>query len=136
MSEVTDALANLHAAIAKHERANVLDVVRKALDAYGSTSEPSAAAPARAKAPRAARAPRRGGGKARAKGEKRTPEELDALVLDLHRYILKNQGQRIEPIAAGMGVTTRELNLPMKKLIAERAVTAKGHKRATTYQAR
>ena len=48
-------------------------------------------------------------------------------------YIAKHPGQRIEQIGAAMGVSTKSLVLPSKKLIASKAVFTRGNKRATTY---
>ena len=76
-----------------------------------------------AKAPRAARA----------KGAKRSPDELEKLTTQLLTYIKGNAGQRIEQIADGMGTSTKELNLPAKKLLSTKAIKTKGHKRATQY---
>jgi len=80
-------------------------------------------------------APVRGGGR-REKGQKRDPAEIERLTGRLLDYIKGNAGQRIEQIAAGMGTVTKELNLPVKKLIAQKALKTKGQKRATQYFAR
>jgi hypothetical protein len=72
----------------------------------------------------------------RRKGEKRAPEQLAALVDKLYAAIKGKTGQRIEEIAGTLGVTTKELTLPAKKLIAEKRVSTKGQKRATRYFAR
>jgi HPt (histidine-containing phosphotransfer) domain-containing protein len=72
----------------------------------------------------------------RKKGAKRTPEELEQLIKKLHSYIGKNPGQRIEQIAQGLDISTKELNLPAKKLISEKKLSTKGQKRATTYFAK
>lgn len=93
---------------------------------------------------RGGRRPGRGVGKvargaapaARARGQKRTPEELEKLTADLRAYIVKNPGQRIEQIGQGMGVPTKELALPAKKLIGDKKLSTKGAKRATTYFAK
>lgn len=69
----------------------------------------------------------------RAKGAKRSPEELEELTSRLAAYVKSNPGQRIEQIAAEMGVSTKELNLPAKKLLADRVLKTKGQKRATQY---
>ena len=45
----------------------------------------------------------------RKKGAKRTPEELEQLIKKLHSYIGKNPGQRIEQIAQGLDISTKEL---------------------------
>lgn len=71
-----------------------------------------------------------------ARGTKRAPEEIEKLTVELHRYMLRNPGQRIEQIAKAMGVTTRELNLPIKKLHARKLLKTKGQKRATAYSTR
>ncbi|HET9959095.1 MAG TPA: hypothetical protein VFQ61_31610 [Polyangiaceae bacterium] len=77
--------------------------------------------------------PRAAGGPARAKGAKRSPEELEELTTQLLEYIKNNPGQRIEQIAEGLGTSTKELNLPAKKLLNTKAIKTKGHKRATQY---
>jgi hypothetical protein len=72
----------------------------------------------------------------RKKGAKRTADELEQLIKKLHGYIAKNPGQRIEQIAQGLDITTKELNLPAKKLIGDKKLSTKGQKRATTYFAK
>lgn len=72
----------------------------------------------------------------RKKGSKRTPEELEALVKQLHSHIIKNPGQRIEQISKTLGVSTKEFVLPIKKLVSEKKISTKGAKRATTYFAK
>ncbi len=67
---------------------------------------------------------------------KRTPDELQGLSSTLLEYVTKNPGQRIEAIAAGLGISTKELNLPAKKLLADKQLKTKGHKRATEYFAK
>jgi len=80
---------------------------------------------------------RRGGApisaRSRAKGAKRSPDELENLTSQLLAYVKGNPGQRIEQIAQGMGTSTKELNLPAKKLLAKKSLRTKGHKRATQY---
>lgn len=82
---------------------------------------------------------RRGGGTAalrsssRSKGAKRPPQEIAKLVGKLRDYVKAHPGERIEQIAKGMGVSTRELNLPAKKLLAEKVLKTRGEKRATKY---
>jgi hypothetical protein len=67
------------------------------------------------------------------KGAKRPPGEISKLTARLLEYVKAHKGERVEQIAKGMGVSTRELNLPVKKLIATKAIRTKGHKRATQY---
>jgi hypothetical protein len=82
----------------------------------------------------------RGGGRGRAasreKGAKRPPDEIERLTGKLLDYVKGNPGQRIEQIADGMSTSTKELNLPAKKLIAGKQLRTKGQKRATQYFAR
>lgn len=79
---------------------------------------------ARAASPRAA---------SRRKGGKRDPGDLAALTDKLYAQIKGNAGQRIEQIAGAMGVGTKELALPAKKLIAAKKVRTTGTRRATKY---
>jgi len=69
----------------------------------------------------------------RAKGAKRPPGEIAKLVGRLRDYVKAHPGQRIEQIAKGMGTSTRELNLPAKKLLSQKALKTRGEKRATKY---
>jgi hypothetical protein len=64
---------------------------------------------------------------------KRSPAELAALVKKLHSHIAKNPGLRIEKIGSGLGVPTKALVLPIKRLISARKLSTKGQKRATVY---
>jgi hypothetical protein len=70
---------------------------------------------------------------ARTKGAKRAPQEIERLTSRLADYVKSNPGQRIEQIAKGMGTSTKELNLPVKKLVAEKTIKTRGQKRATQY---
>jgi DNA-binding NtrC family response regulator len=90
-------------------------------------------APATRRGPKPGRAAAKPVSTRRQKGAKRAPEELEALVKKLHAYVTKNPGQRIEQVGQALGIATKELSLPVKKLVAEKRLTTKGHKRATTY---
>jgi hypothetical protein len=67
------------------------------------------------------------------KGAKRPPDEIVKLTSRLLEYVKGHKGERIEQIAKGMGVSTRELNLPVKKLISNKSIRTRGQKRATQY---
>lgn len=58
-------------------------------------------------------------------------ETLKAAVLD---YVKKNPGQRMIEIAPALGIESKMLQLPMKKLVKDKAVKAKGVKTNTTYE--
>ena len=72
----------------------------------------------------------------RAKGAKRSPEEFEALTKAFLGYVKKNPGQRVEQIGKAIGISTKELALPVQKLLREKAISKKGQRRATTYSAR
>ncbi|HEY0193452.1 MAG TPA: hypothetical protein VGC42_20185 [Kofleriaceae bacterium] len=67
------------------------------------------------------------------RGAKRTSADLDALSERFSTFVRTNPGMRIEQINKELGTTTKDLALPIRKLISEGAVTAKGQKRSTTY---
>jgi hypothetical protein len=136
--------------------ANISDTIRAALDAFvndlSSLIQEAALESVEQALAEASTIPGRGGRGGRAartaapsfvslsqnrkKGAKRTPEELEQLIKKLHGYIAKNPGQRIEQIAQGLDISTKELNLPAKKLISDKKLSTKGQKRATTYFAK
>jgi hypothetical protein len=72
-------------------------------------------------------------GSVSAKAGKRTSEEIEVLSGRLYDFIKANPGQRTEQIGTALGLTTRELVLPMRKLIRDGQLKTKGQKRATTY---
>jgi hypothetical protein len=76
------------------------------------------------------------GNGARGKGEKRPPDELKALSDKFVAFVTKNPGMRIEQINGQLGTSTKELALPIRKLIAEGVIKGKGEKRSTTYFAK
>jgi len=86
-----------------------------------------------------AAAPRAKGGKRASaafvakRGGKRTAKELEQQGSAIVTMIRQTPGIRADQLAKAMGVMTRDLALPIKKLLAERAITKKGQKRATAY---
>jgi hypothetical protein len=67
------------------------------------------------------------------RGAKRTSADLEALSEKFASFVKANPGLRIEQINKQLGTTTKDLALPIRKLISEGAVSAKGQKRSTTY---
>lgn len=67
------------------------------------------------------------------RGAKRTAADLEALSEQVATFISTNPGLRIEQINKELGTTTKDLALPIRKLISEGAINAKGQKRSTTY---
>ena len=89
----------------------------------------AAAAPARSTARATARVP----AAPRRKGQKRDPALLAHTTDSLLAFIKTNKGQRIEEISKSLGVSTKELALPAKKLISTKKIKTKGQRRATRY---
>lgn len=69
----------------------------------------------------------------RGRGSKRTADELDVLAEQFHAFVTKHPGMRIEQINKQLNTTTKDLALPIRKLITEGALKTKGEKRSTTY---
>jgi hypothetical protein len=133
---IRDRVEQFAAELAELIRESAMETVSAALagarpsPGRGGRRAAGAAAPARAAAARGR------AGAAREKGAKRPPDEIERLTTRLFDYVKGNPGQRIEQIADGMGTTTKELNLPAKKLLAGKQLRTKGQKRATQYFAR
>lgn len=73
------------------------------------------------------------GGRGRGKGIKRSSDELDTLSDRFVEFVKENPGLRIEQINKQLGTSTKDLALPIRKLVAEGAIKVKGQKRSTTY---
>jgi hypothetical protein len=101
-------------------------------DTLGSTLSSDALAPIATSAKRSAAAP----GRKRAKGAKRTQEEIAAQGKTVLAYVKKNPGSRAEQISKETGVESKDLALVIKNLLAEKALSRKGVKRATSYTAK
>lgn len=67
------------------------------------------------------------------RGAKRTAADLDALSEKFASFVKANPGLRIEQINKQLGTTTKDLALPIRKLISDGVISAKGQKRSTTY---
>jgi hypothetical protein len=74
----------------------------------------------------------RGGG-GRRRGAKRTSSDLDQLGEDFHSFVSKHPGMRIEQINKQLSTTTKDLALPIRKMIADGSLKTKGEKRSTMY---
>ena|SRR5665647_638154 len=72
-------------------------------------------------------------GAGRARGAKRDTSELDKLGEKFLSFVSKHPGLRIEQINAELGTGTKNLALPIKKLLAAKAVRTTGTRRATKY---
>lgn len=104
----------------------------------GRPRKNAAAGPIAAAAPAGAAGSKSGASAAgkparRAKRAKRTSADVDATAAALLAYVAANEGQSIEQIGKGMGVATKELKLPVIKLMEAKKLKTKGQKRGTKY---
>jgi hypothetical protein len=67
------------------------------------------------------------------RGAKRSAESLEAMQTKVLGFIKSHPGLRIEEINHELGTTTKDLALPMRKLIAGKAIKTEGQRRATKY---
>jgi hypothetical protein len=74
-----------------------------------------------------------GRGRGRGRGAKRSSDELEQMAEAFHAYVAKHPGLRIEQINKDLGTTTKDLALPIRKLISDGSIKTKGTKRSTTY---
>lgn len=68
-----------------------------------------------------------------AHGPKRSPEEIAATVSQVLAYIAANPGSGAEAIKHALNVELATIELPIKKLLASKAIKRRGQKRATKY---
>lgn len=72
----------------------------------------------------------------RASGDKRSPDEVEVVANRLLKAIFANPGLRIEELADLLGVPSRTLKLPARKLVQAKKVKTTGERRGTRYKAR
>jgi hypothetical protein len=125
-NEMNHAVQGFVAQITELARRAALDTLESA---FGGRAARSSAASAPAATKGVARVGRPRGGR----GVKRSPEDLEALSQQFAEFVKTSPGLRIEQINKELGTTTKELALPIRKLIAEGIISAKGKKRSTTY---
>jgi hypothetical protein len=119
--------------------AEVTALARKAaMETLGSALDGPVAAPATRRAaggsptPAAAPVPATSR-RALPKGAKRPAGQLAGLRVTLVEFVKANPGQRVEQINKALGVSTKDLALPIRKLVAGGELRTEGAKRATKY---
>jgi hypothetical protein len=124
--EMNQAVQHFVEQIAELARRAALDTLESAFGGSGRAGGARAVAAASAGAAQVGRP--RGG-----RGAKRRPEDLEALSTKFAAFVKTHPGLRIEQINKELGTTTKDLALPIRKLIADGQVKAKGQKRSTMY---
>jgi hypothetical protein len=125
-NEMNRTVQGFVAQIAELARRAAVDTLESAFSGRSTRGGARTAAVAVASNGRAGRP--RGG-----RGAKRTAADLEVLSEKFASFVKANPGLRIEQINKELGTATKELALPIRKLIADRMIVAKGHKRSTTY---
>jgi hypothetical protein len=67
------------------------------------------------------------------RGAKRTAADLEELSGKFASFVRSHPGLRIEQINKELGTSTKDLALPIRKLVSEGVVKAKGQRRSTKY---
>lgn len=134
-TEIQSRIGVFLAEISELIRQTALDSVREAL---GGMDGESGTAPVRRGPgrPRGSGAAARGGNgrKASARGGgRRSSEDLDSMTERILAHVRENPGQRAEQIGAALRIATKDMRLPMQKLIGSNAVHTQGQRRGTTY---
>ena len=127
-NDMNHAVQGFVAQITELARRAALDTLESAFGGKASRAGSAPAAAAMAP-PEVVRAGRPRGGR----GAKRSPADLEALSEKFAAFVKANPGLRIEQINKELGTTTKDLALPIRKLIADKEISAKGQKRSTTY---
>lgn len=126
-NEMNRTVQGFVAQITELARRAALDTLESAFGARGVGRNGSAALAAGLGLPRGVGRPRGG------RGAKRTAADLEELSQRFAAFVKANPGMRIEQINKELGTSTKDLALPIRKLISEGQITAKGKKRSTTY---
>ena len=125
-SEMNRTVQGFVAQISELARRAAIDTLESAFGARGGRAAGTRAASA-IMAPAPVGRPRGG------RGAKRTAADLEELSTKFVSFVKAHPGLRIEQINKELGTTTKDLALPIRKLISDRMISAKGNKRSTTY---
>jgi hypothetical protein len=126
-TEMNRTVQEFVAQISELARRAALNSLESAFSGKVASGSGSRVAPATSPGP--ARPGRPPGGR----GAKRTAEDLEALSSQVASFVKAHPGLRIEQINKELGTTTKDLALPIRKLLADGMITSKGQKRSTTY---
>jgi hypothetical protein len=71
--------------------------------------------------------------KRRGRPSKRTPEDVAKMGESVVAYVAKNPGQSVEKIGKALGLKTKELALPIIRMIEAKKLRTTGERRGTRY---
>jgi hypothetical protein len=116
-------------------KAATVESVSQALGGEGAPAKarrgrPPGSKNASARAMVPVRPPRRG------KRAKRSSEQVDAMAARVLEHVKKNSGTSVERMSKVFKVKSKELMLPIRKLISEKKLKTSGQRRGTKYHAR
>lgn len=126
--------------LAQLVRQSAVEAVRDALGAGSTAPAAPRRGPGRPRksgtpSPIETAAPKARAGRKGKRG-KRSTEAVGEMAEKLFNYIAANAGQSIEEIGKGLGVATKELKLPIKKLLGGKRIKTTGQRRGTRYSAK
>ena len=129
--QVQQTVQGFVARVTELARRAAIDTVTAAFAGRGARPRRAAAAAVTARG--RGRLVRRAGRPRGAGGPKRTPAELEALSARFASFVQANPGLRIEQINKQLGTRTKDLALPIRKLVADGVINVQGQARSTTY---
>ena len=110
-------------------RQAALESVREALGGGAPALRHGPGRPRKAGAERGARSAPGG----RGKRVKRTAADMEGLTQRILEHVRKHPGQGASQIGTALRLSTKELQLPVRKLLASRKLKTTGRKRSTKY---
>ncbi len=116
-------------------RRAALQAVADALGGGSVATAPRVRAATKKPAPKAAKATK-ASKSAPKKRVRRSAADLERAAATILDHVTRNPGQGAEQIKAALGIPTAAWALPVKKLLDEGRIAAKGAKRSTTYVAK
>ena len=128
-TEMNRTVQDFVAQISELARRAALNTLESAFDSKGGRRGGAGAGAALIALPSNGRVGRPRGGR----GAKRTAEDLEALSQQFASFVKSNPGLRIEQINKELGTSTKDLALPIRKLVSTGVISTKGKKRSTTY---
>lgn len=67
-------------------------------------------------------------------GKRRTAADIERMIQAIKGYVSRNADQTTQQIGEGMGLSTKDLSLPMRKMVKDKILTQKGAKSAAKYR--